>query len=114
MSRLSLLITLAALASAAAVCQEARGSIVGRVSDSTSAPIQNATVIITNKSMGTTQRVVTNDIGFYQATYLIPGAYRVEVSLPGFMKYVQEPVEVRVNDRIELVITMQLGTAEQS
>jgi hypothetical protein len=69
---------------------------------------------VTNKSMGTTQRVVTNDTGYYQATYLIPGAYRVEVSLPGFMKYIQEPVEVRVNDRIELVITLQLGTTEQS
>lgn len=105
---------MAALASVSAICQEARGTIVGRLADSTNAPIPNATVAVTNKAMGTTQRVVTNDVGFYQATYLIPGAYRVEVSLPGFMKFVQEPVEVRVNDRIEIPITLQLGTAEQS
>ena len=114
MFRLSLLITLSALAAAAAFGQEARGAIIGRVVDSTNAAIQNAVVIVTNKSMGTTQKVVTNEIGFYQATYLIPGAYRVEVSLSGFMKYVQEPIEVRVNDRIELAIALQLGTAEQS
>jgi len=114
MSRLSLLLSALALASGALSAQEARGTLVGRVVDSTSAGVPNATVVVTNKSMGTSQRVVTNDTGFYQAAYLIPGAYRVEVSVTGFMKFVQDPVEVRVNDRIELPITLQLGTAEQS
>jgi hypothetical protein len=114
MSRLSLLTAFGLLTSLVMPAQEARGTLFGRVTDSTSAAIPNATVVVTNKSMGTTQRVVTNEVGFYQATYLIPGGYRVEVQLPGFMKFVQEPVEVRVNDRIELVIVLQLGTAEQS
>jgi len=94
--------------------QEARGSLVGRVVDSSGASIQGAAVVVTSKTMGTTQKVVTNETGFYQASYLIPGAYSVEVSVSGFSRFVQDPVEVRVNDRIELPITLQVGTSEQS
>jgi hypothetical protein len=84
------------------------------VVDSSGASIQGAAVVVTSKTMGTTQKVVTNETGFYQASYLIPGAYSVEVSVSGFSRFVQDPVEVRVNDRIELPITLQVGTSEQS
>jgi len=94
--------------------QEARGTLVGRVADSTGAFLQNAPVVVTNIAMGTNQKISTNDTGFFQASYLIPGNYRVEVKVPGFMRFVQEPVEVRVNDRIELAIVLQLGASEQS
>jgi hypothetical protein len=64
--------------------------------------------------MGTKQVAATNDVGFYQATYLIPGQYTVEVEVTGFKKYLRDNLEVRVNDRIDVPITLEIGTAEQS
>ena len=97
-----------------ASAQEARGSIVGRVTDQTGAAIPGAQVSVTSQAMGTKQAAATNESGAYQATYLIPGLYTVEVETTGFKKYVRKDVEVRVNDRIEIAITMEVGGTEQS
>ena len=97
-----------------ASAQEARGSIVGRVVDQTGAAIPGAQVSVTSQAMGTKQAASTNESGAYQATYLIPGLYTVEVETTGFKKYVRKDVEVRVNDRLEIDITMEVGGTEQS
>ena len=94
--------------------QEARGTILGQLTDPSGAAIPGASVVITNKAMGTSQNVTTNASGFYQAAYLIPGMYRVEVELTGFKKYVRDDVEVRVNDRVELPIRLEVGAAVES
>ena len=70
--------------------QEARGTIVGLVTDATSAVIPNAKVDVINKAMGTAQNLTTTDVGFYQATFLIPGQYKIEVQAPGFKKFVRD------------------------
>lgn len=94
--------------------QDARGSIVGTVSDATGAVIAGAQVDVTNKAMGTKLVLRTNESGFYIANFLIPGTYRVNVEQAGFRKFVRENVEVRVNDRIEVEVKLEIGTAEQS
>ena len=45
---------------------------------------------ISNKEMGTTVTVVTNEVGFFQAPYLIPGTYQVNAELQGFKKAARE------------------------
>ncbi|MDX2153292.1 MAG: carboxypeptidase regulatory-like domain-containing protein [Bryobacteraceae bacterium] len=114
MNRLALSVLAAILLAAPASAQESRGSLVGRVVDASGAAVPATTVKVVSKGMGTTQSVLTNQDGFYQATYLIPGLYRVEAEVIGFKKYIQDDVEVRVNDRIELVITLEVGGTEQS
>ncbi|HET8550285.1 MAG TPA: carboxypeptidase-like regulatory domain-containing protein [Bryobacteraceae bacterium] len=94
--------------------QEARGTIVGKITDPSGAAVPGATVTVTNKTMGTKQVTNANEVGFYQATYLIPGHYSIEAESAGFRKYVRDDIEVRVNDRIELPIAMEIGAAEQS
>jgi hypothetical protein len=96
------------------VAQETRGSIVGKVSDQSGAVLPGATVEITNKAMGTKTSLVTNDQGFYQATYLLSGLYRIEVQVSGFKKFVRDDVEVRINDRIEINISLQIGELTQT
>ena len=74
--------------------QEARGAIVGRITDPQNAVIPKASVVVTNKAMGTKLALVTNDVGFYQATYLIPGLYQITVEAPGFklsLIHISEP-----------------------
>ena len=93
-------VTLALPVSSAA--QEARGTITGTILDASKGVIPGATVTVTNIAMGTDVSVVTNEHGFFQATYLIPGAYRITVELSGFKKLVREGIEVRVGDRLAL------------
>ena len=88
--------------------QEARGTITGTVQDASKGVIPGASVTITNVAMGTNVGVITNEVGWFQAPYLLPGTYRVAVELSGFKKYVRE-VEVRVNDRLALEIPLEVG-----
>jgi hypothetical protein len=104
----------AALLLSSLSAQEARGTIVGRVTDGTDAVIADATVTVTNKAMGTAFPVKTTEAGVYTSTFLIPGIYQVSVEASGFKKAVRDNVEVRVNDRIEVNLKLELGGTEQS
>jgi hypothetical protein len=107
------LVALAAAAPLAASAQEARGTITGTVRDTSGSVIPGATVSITNTAMGTTVTVVTNEIGFYQAPYLIPGTYQVSAELQGFKKSARE-VEVRIADRLAIDLSLSVGQTLES
>jgi hypothetical protein len=98
---------------AAAGAQEARGTIAGTVRDASKGVIPGASVTITNVAMGTTVPVTTNDVGWFQAPYLIPGTYRLEVELSGFKKFGRE-IEVRVNDRLEVDVVLEIGQSTET
>lgn len=97
----------------AAVAQESRGTIAGTVVDASKAVVPGASVTVTNVAMGTSTTAVTNDVGFFQAQYLIPGTYRITVELSGFKKLVREGIDVRVGDRLQLELPLQLGGTEE-
>ena len=99
---------------AAAWSQETRGMIVGRVTDSTGAVIAGAQVTVTNSEMGTKVVIRTNDEGFYQASFLIPGPYEVDAVASGFKHVDRKGVEVRVNDHLEINLALEVGQSEQS
>ena len=91
--------------------QESRATLVGRVTDSSSAVVPLATVRVTNEATGVTLTSQTNDAGNYIATYLIPGSYRVECEKQGFKQYRHAGLELHVNDRVELNIELEIGNA---
>jgi hypothetical protein len=109
---LTLLLFVVATA-ATAGAQESRGTITGTVVDASKAVVPGATVTITNVDMGTNTTVVTNDVGYFQAPYLISGTYRITVELAGFKKLVREGVVVRVDDRLQIELPLELGGAEE-
>jgi hypothetical protein len=94
--------------------QEARGTITGNVSDANKAAIPGASVKITNVAMGTSVTVQTNDAGFFQAPYLLPGTYQITVEGTGFKKYIRDGVILRVNDTLEINIEMEVGAVDES
>jgi hypothetical protein len=94
--------------------QETRGSIVGRVTDQSGAVIPHATVVVTNKAMGTKNSLVTNEQGFYQAVFLTPGLYRIDVEVQGFKKYTRDDIEVRIADRLEVNIQLTVGAPTET
>ncbi len=88
-----------------AAAQEARGTITGTVRDSSKGVIPGASVTITNVAMGTTVPV-TNEIGWFQAPYLIPGTYRGGRRARRLQDVPRE-VEVRINDRLEVDVVLE-------
>jgi hypothetical protein len=94
--------------------QDARGSITGRVADSTGAVIPNAEVRATNASTGVAATSRTNQSGNYAIPYLVPGRYAVTVETTGFKKFVREGVQVRINDVVGLDIELSVGNVTES
>jgi len=70
--------------------------------------------VVTNIAMGTKTNLTSNSDGYYQATYLIPGQYQVEAVAQGFKKALRKNIEIRIADRLEIDIALELGASEQS
>ncbi|MCI0391087.1 MAG: TonB-dependent receptor [Acidobacteria bacterium] len=96
------------------VCaQETRGTITGKVRGPSNVALPGASVKIINVAMGTTVLVVTNDAGFFQAPYLIPGTYQIAVEVTGFRRYVRDGLVLRIGQTIETDILLEIGVTEE-
>jgi len=94
--------------------QESRGTILGRVADATGAVIPNVSVTVTNTDTGVSTVVETNAQGIYHAPYLIPGPYRITAEKQVMKRLVRPGITVRVGDRLEVNLQLELGQlAEQ-
>src|SRR3974390_3241367 len=91
-----------ALLCAAVSClgQESRGSITGKVMDPTDALIPGASVVVTNVGTGVPPRLSTNQSGYYEVNFLIPGSYSVEASSAGFKKTVRRNITLDTGARL--------------
>ena len=109
-----LLLILAVLFSACAVAQNITGSIVGVVKDPTGAVVATAAVSITNTDTGVVVRKVkTDNNGDYSAPLLPIGHYSVIVEAQGFKKSTEQNIQLNVNDKLTVNVTLQVGaTAE--
>jgi hypothetical protein len=94
--------------------QDTRGSILGRVTDPTGANVANAEVHVANLATGVAVTAKTNDSGNFVAPYLIPGVYTVTAELAGFKKFIRDNVQVRVNDSVEVNMTLTVGDVAES
>ena len=102
-------IVVGVLAASSLLAQETRGNLVGRVSDSSGAFMPRATIQATHQGTGTVRKTTSNEEGLYQFPYLLPGIYTVQAQASGFKTLVREGIEVRINDRIELNLSMEVG-----
>jgi hypothetical protein len=98
----------------AAWAQEARGTIRGRVTDAQEAVVPGASVEVTNLATGLTSTLKTNEQGIYQALYLPLGMYRITAEAAGFKRVVRDNIEVRVNDRLEINLMLEVGAVSES
>ncbi len=103
---------LAALAPAAA--QESRGSITGKVSDTSGAIVPGVAVTATNVATNLAVGATTDSGGSYSLLYLPAGRYAVGAELSGFKKVVRNGIEVRVGDRLILNLTLEPGAMAET
>ena len=107
-------VVLLALCAAPLSAQDFRGSIIGRVNDSSGARLPGATVTATNTATNVGSTTTTNNDGSYSILYLTPGTYTVAVELAGFKRIVRDAVEVRIGDRLTLDFALDLGRLEET
>ena len=103
-----------ALLGACAFAQETRGTIFGRVTDPQSAVIAGATVVVTNTETNTSAKLTTNQTGYYEASLLLAGSYRVSAEAAGFKRLVRSGITLSVSARAEVNLALQLGAVTES
>jgi hypothetical protein len=92
--------------------QAGTSTISGVVRDSTDAPLPGVTVRIVNEDTGVSVETVSNGEGLYRVPALVPGHYRVEISLEGFDRIVRRPITLEVSQT--LAVDAVLGVGRQS
>ena len=96
------------------LAQDFRGAISGHITEASGAAVANATVTVTNVATNVSQSMTTNESGDFNAPYLIPGKYRVTVESTGFKKAVRDNIEVRVGDRLQLDMALEVGAVSET
>ena len=90
------------------------GSISGRVTDPSDAPISEATVMVTNRATGVVSNAATTSGGFYVVRFLPPGAYTVEASQKGFQRTIQADVVVDAASNPTVNLQLVVGSVSQA
>ncbi len=111
LKRLAFLLLLCGIA---AVAQDARGRISGRVLDPAGAAVPNIEVAALNPATGVRAVSRTNEVGVYELPFLNPGIYTLSVAAPGFRSYERTSLEVRVGDRLTVDIPLEVGQVTES
>jgi hypothetical protein len=108
------LLPLAALICVEARAQVAGGTLSGRITDASGAPMPNVQVLLENVASGTTQIVTTNTEGFYAAPSLPPQTYKMTISASGFTTQVRTGIALAVGARQIVNIVMEPGKAART
>ncbi|PWU07920.1 MAG: TonB-dependent receptor [Terriglobia bacterium] len=103
-----------AIASGSLFGQAFYGSVVGTITDPSSAALRGATVALTNVATGERRQTMSGSGGEYQFLNLVPGMYRVEVEQAGFKKATRENIEVNVSGTVRADMAMEIGAATQT
>lgn len=97
-----------------AFAQKDTGNIVGKVTDQSGASVADAKVNVTDADRGTTFLSKTNSDGDYVAGPLKPGRYNVSVEKTGFKRSVIGPVELNIQERPAVDVTLQVGAVTET
>ena len=97
-----------------AEAQQGGSAIRGRVLDEQKAVLPGATVILTHQESGTFRETVTGPDGTFSIPGVVPGPYRISVTLAGFSTLTQEDVILRVGATVQLELTMRVGALQEN
>jgi hypothetical protein len=108
------MLAMAAVASTQIYAQEFRGTVLGRVTDSSGAVVPNAKVTLTNEETNVSTAAMSNAEGNYIVPFVLPGRYTVTVELSGFRTFVRKGITVAVNDRVPIDVTLDIGATTEA
>src|SRR5437879_1099355 len=93
-------------------CQD-QATIVGVVSDSTSAVVTGAKVTVTNSQRGVKRETTSNSFGEYTVAKVPIGAYEITAEAAGFQKLVRTGLTVAVGQTLRVDLQLTVGEVTQ-
>ncbi len=93
-----------------ALAQTSTGSINGVITDPSGAAIRGASVTLTDSGTQEARHAVTTSSGSYSFSFLPPAVYSVDVSAPGFDRYVQSAIKLDVASAISISPKLRIGS----
>jgi hypothetical protein len=107
--------SIALVAAIVLIAQGVNGVISGTVSDPSHAPISGATVTIGNADTGVTVWTgQTNASGVYRAPSVPAGRFNVAVEANGFKRQQVSGVQLSVDQRADISVTLQIGQVAET
>ncbi len=110
----TLLLLCGAMLSVQLHAQADQGTITGVVQDPSSAVIGQASVTLTNVDQGSVLKTKTDGAGVYVFSPVKIGNYKLTASASGFGSTTQENLYVGIQQRLNVVITLQPGAATET
>ncbi len=114
MKRFSTLIVVCLGLYAIAAWGQATTSLRGTVTDPSGSAIRGAQLAIVNASTNFTRQTQTGADGTYVFVELLPGTYNLTVEAPGFKKYAETGLPLRVELPATVDVRMQVGTISET
>jgi Carboxypeptidase regulatory-like domain/TonB-dependent Receptor Plug Domain len=102
------LFVVSVLPPASLFAQSGTSTIAGLVTDASGAAAPGAVVRVINEDTRVPLETVTNGEGAYRVSALVPGKYRVEVTLNGFAPAVRSPIVLEVGQTLAVDITLNV------
>ncbi len=94
--------------------QQSTGSMNGVVTDPNGAVIPDAKVVARQLNTGQETTGTTTEAGLYLFGSLAVGPYSVTVEKTGFKKLTRSGIEIRIAQRQELALSLEVGDVQQS
>ena len=110
LSRLLMLVAVAALCVSPLLAQQTLGAVTGEVADSTGGVIPNATVTILSEQTGLTRVVKSNGSGQYLFANLPIGTYTIKYEVDGFEAQTTPHVPVQANRTATVNAALKAGS----
>lgn len=94
--------------------QEFRASITGAITDPSGAPVERASVTVTNPARNVSSETKSNAAGRYLIQDLLQGTYTLTIEKPGFKKVLREDITISTNDHLGLNFALEVGAVAES
>jgi hypothetical protein len=94
--------------------QSIYGGIRGLVTDPASAAIPNAKVTLTNEGTAAQRSELSNNLGEYVFSQVIPGTYSVAVEATGFKKLDRKNIVLATQGQLTVDLQMEVGSLAES
>jgi len=97
-----------------AFAQSDRGTITGTISDPAGAVVAGAPIEARNTDTGAIYPVASSATGNYTIAQLPAGNYELDVTVPGFKKFIRSGLIVQAAQTIRVDATLEVGNATES
>ncbi len=112
--KMTSLVGIVLIASAGLYAQSSTGSLAGTVTDPNGAAIPGAKVIATGVTTGAKLETLSSDAGLYVFPTMPVSTYTITVEKSGFKKLSRQNIEIRIAQRLDLDIRLEVGDVQQT